>query len=95
MASSNRVNYNSFTLNAVTRTPITLAALCSRVVLYNTDLTNGATLYTDDIGGTGKTLPAGGQAQFSWPSPIGDASEVLLWGLADAGTPAITVEYHR
>ena len=95
MATSARLDYSSFTLNAVTRTPITLAAQCSRVVLYNTDLSNGATLYAGDSGGTGKALPAGGQAEFSWPSPIGQASEVLVWGLADAGTPAITVEYHR
>ena len=92
MATSKRVSLGTFTLNVATRTAISIPAVCVAATIYNTDTQNAAQLFTQDVGGTGLTLPASAQAEFSWPSPIGDASEIILWGLAVAGTPALTVE---
>jgi hypothetical protein len=95
MADAARTRFYSTTIDAASRTPITVPHACRAVVLRNADLTNNCTIYDADIGGTGITLAAGAERRFGVADSKGscyDQDAVVVWATADAGTGPIEVE---
>lgn len=95
MANASHTRFESFTIDAVSRTPITAQVACHAVVIRNADLVNDCTIYHADSGGSGVTLSAGAERRFEVPSRVGSyfqAAEVVVWAQADAGTGPIHAE---
>ena len=90
MASSAYVRFSSFTIDAATRTPITVPAGSKKVIIRNADLANAATLYDADVGGNSIPLAAGTEHEL--PS-VSTTDATVVWAQADAGTGPIRAEY--
>lgn len=91
MPSSLRFVQQSVTIDAVTRTPISLQGGVTRAVIRNTDTVNDCTIYDRDSAGSGVVLAAGRELVIDWPSPVGENTEILCWATAAAGTGPLTV----
>ena len=94
MPSSNRIAFGSFTIDTVTRTPITLPRGCARMIVRNNDLTNDCTLYDASVGGSSMILTAGSEKLFVWPVFLGEANEIVCWATASSGTGPVVTEYY-
>jgi len=95
MPSSATTRFQTTTIDAASRTPITVPVSCRAAVLRNADLTNDCTIYDADVGGTGITLAAGAERRFGVPHRAGIwfyANDVVVWAQAAAGTGPIEME---
>ena len=95
-----RIRFQSFVIDAVTRTPITVPAVCHSVIVVNQDRVNDCTLYDANAGGDGLLLPAGGQQPFNvlphapthaWPGF--ETTDTVVWATAIAGTGPLLAIY--
>lgn len=95
MATSAYVRFKPFTIDAVSRTPITVLVSAKSMVIRNTDIAKDATLYDADSGGDSIALPAGGQhtlpAERATRYALG---ETVLWADVGSGVGSLNVEYH-
>lgn len=94
MATSSRMQFGSFTIDAVIRTPITMPRGCSRIVVRNDDLSNACTLFDASTAGNSFRLTPGAVKEFPWPGFHGAPNEIFLWATADAGTGPLVTEYY-
>ena len=90
------IRYDSVTIDAVSRTPLTAIVDCSVIRIINGDTVNACTLYDASTGGGSLPLPAGADVTYRRSPNRGGHwgfGETILWAQADAGTGPIRVEY--
>ena len=89
------LNFRSFTVDSVTRTPITAPVECHGVTLQNVDLENDCLLYDAATGGNSWLLPAGAERSFGGASRpvVWRPEDVIVWAQAVDGTGPVRVEY--
>ena len=93
---SQKVSYDSVTIDAATRTAITAIVDCDDVTLSNLDTTNDCTLYDAATGGGSRTLAAGDSRAYRRRSSVGGhwrVGDTIIWATAAAGPGPIQVEY--
>ena len=98
MAPVNRIRHQSFTLDAVSWTPITAPVSCAVAVLRNKSTSIAVKLRTDDgDAGTEETVYPGAEYVVNGPALPGQfqfhAGDTVIYAQAASGAPVVLVKF--